>query len=293
MKPTITLIINTYNQADYLARVLRAVSRQRDLPDEVIIADDGSGGETRLVFQQWSAGQPFAARHIWQKNEGFRRSHILNAAIADSHSQYLVFLDGDTVPHPLFVSDHRALARSGFFLQGHRVCVQQRASVHFGAGDFFADRRRAFLAGQMRGLKHAFRWPTPCRRIMSSLAGVRGCNLSVWREDLAGINGYNQDYFGWGCEDLDLALRLMNFGIRRMDVRGRALCFHLWHPPLDRSFLAANEKTLDQTVAHKSTACERGLNLHLNNRPCAVWQQSNLPAQHGDAKTMAPALPSG
>ena len=104
------LIINTWQQPDYLGRVLRALSAQVSSPEEVLLADDGSEDQTRTVFETWSRGQSFPTAHVWQKHEGFRRARILNQAIARATSQYLVFLDGDTVPHPRFISDHRQLA---------------------------------------------------------------------------------------------------------------------------------------------------------------------------------------
>ena len=263
MKPSVALVINTCNQPHYLARVLQAVSSQTCPPDEVILADDGSGDETRHVFEQWSRTQSFVSRHVWQEKKGFRRARILNASIAQTRSDYVIFLDGDTLPHPHFTADHRALARRKCFIQGHRVLVSQKASQFFGTGRFTADRRRAFFTGQLKGFKHIFRWLIPFRQIVPSLDGVRGCNLSAWRADLVAINGYNEDYSGWGCEDLDLAQRLMNSGVRRLDVRGHGLCYHLWHPLLDRSQLATNQKILEETTRHHQVVCRRGLDGHL------------------------------
>src|SRR5579883_3474554 len=121
--PKISLIINTYNQPEYLRRVLTAVTRQSRLPNEVKLADDGSGEETRQVFANWAATQSFSCKHLRQPNEGFRRCRILNQAIADSQSEYVVFLDGDTVPHWRFIEDHQLLARPGCFVQGHRALI--------------------------------------------------------------------------------------------------------------------------------------------------------------------------
>lgn len=287
MKPSVALIVNTYNQPDYLDRVLRAVSRQRIPAAEVFLADDGSDDETRRVFEKWASAQRFVARHVWHGKNGFRRSRILNVAIARARSDYLVFLDGDTIPHPRFVGDHQLLARRGFFIQGHRVLVTQRASLVFGTGEFSRDRRRAFCAGQLLGLKHIFRWPVPFRWHKPNLDGVRGCNLSVWRSDLFKINGYNEDYFGWGCEDLDLAQRLMNAGVRRMDVRGHALCYHLWHPLLDRSNLKANKKLLHEAAQHHRVTCERGLNLHLAGSAEETWPPPRMEPQTALPESLA------
>jgi hypothetical protein len=171
-------------------------------------------------------------------------------------------LDGDTVPHPQFIADHRVTAKRGFFVQGHRALVEQKAAPWFGTGNFFAERRRAILQGQISGLKNAIRWPFAIRKIKDHLRGIRGCNLGIWRDDLACVNGYNEAFTGWGREDSELAVRLMNNGIQRLDLRGRALCFHLWHPPASRAGLPTNDSLLEAAVREKSKRCERGLDAH-------------------------------
>jgi len=260
--PSIALVINTFNQPEYLARVLAAVARQHTPPDEVLLADDGSGPETREVFARWAAGQAGRTRHLWQANEGFRRSRILNQSIAAATSEYLVFLDGDTLPHPRFVADHREFARSGFFVQGHRALVEQKAAAWFGLGELDADRCRAFWQGQLRGGKNAWRWPMPLTTVKDHLRGIRGCNLAIWRADLVRVNGYNEDFTGWGREDSELALRLLNSGVWRRDLRGRALCYHLWHPPASRAQLTQNDTRLQAAMESAARRCEHGLNLH-------------------------------
>lgn len=262
-RPGLSLIINIFNQPEYLARVLGAVAGQRSRPEEVVVADDGSGEETRAVVQEWTGRERLTMRHVWQPHTGFRRARILNQAIAAATQPYLVFLDGDTVPHPDFVGDHRALARPGAFIQGHRALVQERAAADFGRGEFERDRRQAVWRGQMRGLKHVFRWPRPLLRQRDDLEGIRGCNLGIWREDLLRVNGYNEDFEGWGREDSELAARLMNCGLKRRDVRGWALCYHLWHPPAPRERLPANDQLLERTVRERATRCVRGLDQYL------------------------------
>ena len=257
------LIINTHEQPEYLARVLSAVSRQISPPEEVLLADDGSGDTTRRVFAEWSAAYPVRAEHVWQPQDGFRRARILNQAIARARSDYLVFLDGDTLPHPRFIADHRRLGRRGAFIQGHRALVKQRAAAWFGLDGFKEDRRRALWQGQLEGLKHAFRWPFPLLRTQPGLRGIRGCNLGIWRDDLMRVNGYNEDFVGWGREDSELAVRLMNQGVRRLDARGRALCYHLWHPPASRAALPANDGLLAAAIQQRSTRCANGLQQHL------------------------------
>jgi len=260
---SVSLVINTFNQPDYLNRVLNAVSQQRVLPDEVLVADDGSAKETKVVFDQWRTAQKFRCEHTWQEHQGFRRARSLNQAIARARGDYLVFLDGDTIPHPCFIADHRALARQSQFVQGHRALIERKAATEFGLHEFGRDRLHTLCRFQLRGLKHAYRWPWPLRRVRQDLQGVRGCNLAIWRSDLVRVNGYNEAFVGWGSEDSELALRLMNSGVRRLDVRGWALCYHLWHPPVSRDEVAVNNELLARAVHEKSVRCEQGLDRHL------------------------------
>jgi glycosyltransferase involved in cell wall biosynthesis len=263
--PSLGLIVNTFNQPEYLGRVLRAISKLTHSPQEVLLADDGSEDETRQVFNSWAKAQSFRAEHVWQEHQGFRRARILNEAIARARNKYLVFLDGDTIPHPQFVSDHATLAQDGAFVQGHRALVERKAAEYFGRQEFFAERRRAVWQWQLRGLKHGLRWPWPLRRARRDLRGVRGCNLAIWRADLVRVNGYNEAFEGWGREDSELALRLMNSGLRRLDVRGWALCYHLWHAPASRTELNRNDELLEQAKREGSKWCELGLDGHKRN----------------------------
>lgn len=263
MKPSIALVINTYQQPEYLARVLRAVSAQEDAPEEVLVAEDDADDATADVFDWWSKQKPRSrCLHVNQEHHGFRRSSILNEAISRATSDYIVFLDGDTIPHPQFIADHRSLAEAGTFVQGHRALIEKKAAANFGLQDFSSDRTKALFTFQLRGLKHAFRWPAPLKRVRSDLHGIRGCNLGVWRCDLICVNGYNEAFVGWGREDSELAVRLMNSGVKRLDVRGRAMCYHLWHPPASRAGLATNDDLLQKAIVTKAKRCDIGLDRH-------------------------------
>jgi glycosyltransferase involved in cell wall biosynthesis len=259
----VSLIVSTYNAADYLARVLRAVAHQTCLPDEILLADDGSGEDTQKLFADWAAAQTLGAQHVWQPHEGFRKAGILNRAIARARADYVVFLDGDMIPHPQFLADHKQLARDRSFVQGHRVLIGERAAQWFGRNSFPRDRRRACWQGQLSGWKNAFRWPRPLVRQRADLRGVRGCNLGLWREDLVRVNGYNEAFVGWGREDSDLAVRLMNAGVTRLDARGWGLCYHLWHPPVSRTELPTNDELLADAIEQRATRCASGLDQHL------------------------------
>jgi hypothetical protein len=55
----------------------------------------------------------------------------------------------------------------------------------------------------------------------------------------------------------------MNSGVRRLDVRGWTLCYHLWHPRVSRDELAVNNELLARAIRKKSVHCKQGLDRHL------------------------------
>src|SRR5688572_29442064 len=127
--PSSTLIIPTYNWPEALAAVLATVRAQRVPPGEVLVADDGSRPETGALVEREARDFPVPLRHLWQEDRGFRKSRILNTAIAAARGEYLIQVDGDMLLHPAFVASHLHFARPGHFLQGGRVLLGPEATA--------------------------------------------------------------------------------------------------------------------------------------------------------------------
>ncbi|MGF1450147.1 MAG: glycosyltransferase family 2 protein [Opitutales bacterium] len=258
----LSLIVKTYNEPASLQRVLEGLLTGSVLPGEILVADDGSGPETRAFIETISAQHSTPIVHLWHEDRGFRPAPILNRAIAAANGAYVIFMDGDCVPTRRFVEDHARLAEDGFLVQGRRVFVNEAAVPTFLRGDagFF----KLALQGRARGLFKAVRLPRPRIQRDTDLYGVLGCNLAVWRKDLRAINGFDEAYEGWGREDSDLVQRLYHLGRRRKFVHGRALVFHLNHPPRTRDRLRNNDALLEDARARRRVRCERGLDQYLS-----------------------------
>jgi hypothetical protein len=258
----ISLVISTYNQPDALAKTLRGFARQSRWPDEVLLSDDGSGDVTREIVKQFAAHSPVSVQHIWQPHNGFRKTIILNQTVAAASGDYLIFTDADCVPHPQFVADHATLAEKHFWVQGRRCFVREKF-----VPDFTAEKIPAWswmLAGKITGAAKGVRWPFAIVRRDTKQRGIIGCNMAFWREDILAVNGFDEDYTGWGTgEDSDLGTRLYHLGRRRKFVYGRAITFHLNHPPAPRDHHAASLARLAETIASGKIRCEHGLNRHL------------------------------
>ncbi len=267
MADLISIIVATYNREDALDAVLRSLARQDDAQFEVVIADDGSGPATAALVDAWRARLGRPLNHVWHEDRGFRAAEIRNRAIAASRGSYCVFLDGDCIARPHFVSTHRRLAAPGWFVTGNRILLSPELTERvlreplepesWTLPRWIRERQRGGInrlppvlrlpLGPLRGLRaHAWR-------------GARSCNLAVWRRDLDRIDGFDAAFSGWGREDSDLFVRLLHAGIRRRDGVFATGVLHLWHPEADRSYLPENDRRLEEVIAGNRTRALRGL----------------------------------
>jgi glycosyltransferase involved in cell wall biosynthesis len=262
----LALVISTYERADALSAVLDSVMRQRAAPDEIVIADDGSGTATRDLIVAFTRRSPVPVRTVSQPHEGFRLTRLRNLAIAASTADYLVFIDGDMLLHEGFVADHRRLAQAGLFTQGVRVRADealtarliQDPSLPLGPGSAgLGFLRRAYLL-------RSHRLAASCRFLANRFIAIKGCNQAFWRDDLVRVNGFNEAIQGWGPEDKELCARLVHAGIERQTLLFGGLAVHLHHPPASRAALPANQQVLAETLRERRSWCDRGLDLHLH-----------------------------
>lgn len=264
---TASLIVSTFNWKEALALCLRSLAGQRRLPHEVIVADDGSREDTAALVSEMARDFPVPLTHVWQEDAGFRAARVRNLGIAASSGDYVIFTDGDMVLHPRFVADHLALVRPGIFLQGGRLNTTAAESARLLAGG--KPRFSPFMPGHFKA-KHALRLPWLARRKARTAEGgqVMSCNMGVWRSDLDRVNGFDDDYEGWGREDDDLAWRLKHAGVVRRPIRFAGLAIHLWHdmrwpdgiPPTE---VLPNDRLFNRVLASKASRCERGLDAHV------------------------------
>ncbi|HEY3854827.1 MAG TPA: glycosyltransferase family 2 protein [Verrucomicrobiae bacterium] len=261
MRPSqISLIISTYQRPDALDKLLRGVANQTEKPGQILIADDGSGPATRNVIEQWNKEIPL--RHVWHEDKGFRKTIILNKSLAEIRGDYVVLLDGDCVPHRQFIADHALLAERNFWVQGRRCFVEESFVPKFDVNK--TSIASAIMARQITGWPKAIRWPWASIARNTGQRGIIGCNMGFWRDDLVAINGFDEDYIGWGGEDSDLGTRMYNLGRPRKFVYGRAIVYHLNHPPLDRARGKANFDRLAETIRSGKVQCERGMQQYIN-----------------------------
>ncbi|MGG6462226.1 glycosyltransferase family 2 protein [Solilutibacter silvestris] len=269
---TASLVVSTYNWKEALALCLRSIAAQRVLPLEVVVADDGSREDTAELIRTMAADFPVPLIHAWQEDAGFRLARVRNLGIAASSGDYVIFLDGDLVLHPMFVADHLALIRPGIFLQGSRLNATPEESARLLAGGKPKFSPFMDMEGRYKR-KHALRLPWVARRKALTAEGgqMMGCNMGVWRADLDRVNGFDDNYEGWGREDDDISARLKHAGLVRRPIRFAGLAIHLWHktrwpdgiPPTE---VLPNDRFFNKVLAEGTIRCDRGLDAHVAAR---------------------------
>lgn len=263
---TVTLLVSTYNKPDYLRQTLLSVARQTVLPDEVVIADDGSTDETRQLINEIRTLIPI--RRVWHPDDGFRKCEILNKALAQATGEYIIQTDGDIVLGRHFVADHIALAERGWLVCGSRVYLGPKTTERILNKGF--SRFRGLFGSQHGSFANSFRigWLGRylSKRYDRKATHIRGCNMAFWRQDLIAANGYNEDIVGYGAEDGEIVHRMRNGGVKNKMLKFGGIAYHLWHPFLSRDRLAANQNIHTRTKTKGITRCENGIDKYLNDK---------------------------
>jgi len=262
----ISVIVTTYNRPDALRAVLAGLAAQRDRDFEVLIADDGSRDDTRQLVERTATGFPVRLAHVWQEDEGFRAGTARNRAAAAAQGGYLVFLDGDCVPRPDFIAQHRALAERGWMVAGNRILLSEEFTrrvlaeslpIHqWSATEWRAAKTRGDINRMLPFVPLSL---GPLRKLAARRwQRVRTCNLGVWTADFQSVNGFDEAFAGWGFEDSDLAVRMLNAGIRRKEGAFATGVLHLWHRENDRRHEGRNWDRLQDRIRSGETRAEVG-----------------------------------
>jgi glycosyltransferase involved in cell wall biosynthesis len=263
-----TLFVSTYEMPRHLELVFAGIARQSAQDFEVVICNDGSGSETGAIIEKLKSENAFPVHHVWQEHKGFRKCRILNEGLRQTTGRVCIFLDGDCIPHKHYIRDHLEMQEEGRYLAGRRVELGEKisaglspAQVREGFFDFpHPSFIKSVLSGDSQYLQRSIRFPWKSVRSflkMDRVVDLKGCNYSVPRRALEELNGFDEEYEGYGREDTDVEIRLQHLGLKIKSMKGVALQFHVWHPR--REFTPANDNRLDELMKSGKFRCEQGL----------------------------------
>lgn len=265
----VSVIFSTFRQPEWLRKVLCGFASQTHRDFEIVLADDGSGEETAEVARLAKNSTGLEIEHVWQPDRGFRKCRILNKAITRARGDYLIFTDGDCIPHPEFVERHLKLAEPGRFLSGGLLRLPLGLSHNIQSDDITSGRcfKVSWLRSQGMPLTYkllklgaGMGFGAVLDRVSPATAGWNGHNASGWKEHILEANGFDER-MGYGGEDRELGERLENAGVRGKRIRHRVTCLHLDHPRgyVDPDIRAANLAIRGETRRLRRTRTEHGI----------------------------------
>lgn len=256
----VSVIIAFYNKVEFLKYVLTGFEMQSFHDFEIVIADDGSNSSVVSEIEEMIQNSDLDIQHVWHEDKGWRKNIILNKAVMASRSDYLIFIDGDCVPHPEFVREHYQNRKPGRILGGRRMNISKSFTEKLNpekikVGAFQRYLPRAILESFSKKIKHPEkgiylknRWLRS--KILKMNTSLKGCNFSMWKEDLLSINGFDDRYLApnYG-EDTDIELRALRKGLEIKSVKNIAVQYHLYHKKLSQN-LRNNQSIYDYNVAN-------------------------------------------
>ena len=258
---SVALIVTTYNRPDALELVLKSALAQTRLPDEIIVADDGSRQDTAEVVEFIRNHTDIPVKHSWRPDDGFRAAESRNRALAQAKSDYVILIDGDMILDPSFIADHLKLARKGRLIQGSRVILTQGRTQEILDSGELPD-LSVFSQGIEKRLS-ALR----CRSLSALIGrqssrkhkGIKTCNMGFFRSDALAVNGFDNRFVGWGREDSEFVARLFHNGMKRHNLKFAGIAYHLWHHEAERDALPQNDALLKATLSEQKIRCEDGM----------------------------------
>ncbi|MFC2087318.1 glycosyltransferase [Bacteroidota bacterium] len=257
MKPEVSYIISFYNSVHSLQLILQALKQQTFTHFEVLIADDGSKPEVVKDIEKIKPQFTFPILHVWHEDRGWRKNTILNRSILESTTEYLIFTDGDCIPHPQFIKEHLIHRCKGTVLTGRRVHLSEFVTKRLNTkkiekkslqSSFFllSVLLRLFKKGAHVENGIYVKSKFIRRKLNKKDRGVLGSNFSIFKVDILGVNGFDERYTAPAVgEDTDLEFRLRLNGMKVKTLKHLAIQYHLYHEKLERK--SQNKIIFEQT----------------------------------------------
>ncbi len=269
MKPNISIIVSTYNSPEWLEKVIWGFSAQTYTAFELIIADDGSTTDTSELIKNLLQQVFFPIKHVWHGDNGFQKTIILNKAVLETSTDYIIMTDGDCIPRKDFVETHEKLRKPNVFLSGgyHKLSMDLSKLITkediisgncFNVDWLVANGMKKSIKNNKLnsfGFKSSF-----LNFITPTTPSWNGHNSSAWKKDILSVNGFDER-MEYGGEDRELGERLVNKGIKGKQIRYSTTCVHLDHARgyVNEKALAVNKQIRENTKNTKSIWTEYGI----------------------------------
>jgi cellulose synthase/poly-beta-1,6-N-acetylglucosamine synthase-like glycosyltransferase len=272
-----SIIIAVYKDYKALELILNQLTIQNYHNFEVIIAEDACSRRVPDIISNYSS---LDIIHCKQDDLGIRKMRSQNNAILVSTGEYLIFIDGDCIPYPDFISSHVSCASRGVVSSGRRVNLGPKFSqwIRDGklrpstiANNFFLffiplviDGKEGHIESGFRLNPKSFIYNNVIKKLKRT-TNILGCNFACFKHDIVAINGFDEGYGETAVgDDTDIEWRFIAFGLNIQSVKNIANVFHLYHQRKERKIPYYEEmiELMKKRKTEKSYIASIGLKSH-------------------------------
>jgi len=267
----ISVIVPVYNRLEHLRALFLCLLRQELQPDELIITDDGSSQKVLDFIEDLLPKAKFKVKHIYQEDKGFRKTRALNNAVRYSEGELLIFCDQDLIFGEDYIKTIAENMNDKIFLMGraHHITEEEKNKILSVIENvmFYKEILDLLPENYVKKIDEMLK-EDRIRRIFKSLKlskrGIRlvGMSYAINKKNYIKVNGYDENYIGWGQEDDDFGNRLTVAGINGKELLTKNTQLHLWHYSDPTKIHSSNEeyyyKRKEEVFSKKDFYCKKG-----------------------------------
>ncbi|EUB23818.1 MULTISPECIES: glycosyltransferase [Fusobacterium] len=267
----ISVIVPIYNRLEHFRALFICLLRQNRQIDELIITDDGSSQQILDYIADLIPKASFKIKHIYQEDKGFRKTRALNNGVINSEGELLVFCDQDLIFGEEYIEYMEKNIKKGCFLLCRPISVNEKEKntilEKIESSNKYEDLLKPLPTHYLVSVNKTLRTDRK-RRILNILKlskrGIKlvGMSYAVMKSDYLKVNGYDENYNGWGEEDDDFGNRLYVAGIKGKELKTPNMQIHLWHYSDPTKKHSMNEeyyyKRKKEIFSNKEYFCKNG-----------------------------------
>ena len=206
-EPAVSFLIGHrgLDRVPHLLATLRSIAGQKDVAVECVVVEQSARAEIESKLPRW-------VRYVHTPTDAERsycRSATFNAGAATARGPILILHDNDMLVPERYAAEVVSRVRQGWNF------VDPKRFIFYVNED---DTRRFFGGGVLR------------REFATTVAqNLRGGSVAATAPAFFAIGGFDEDFVGWGGEDLEFWERASAYG--GACAFGHLPLIHLWHPP--------------------------------------------------------------
>ena len=267
----ISVIVPIYNRLEHLRALFLCLLKQKKQPDELIITDDGSSQKVLDFIGDLIPKAQFKVKHIYQEDKGFRKTRALNNGVRNSIGDLLIFCDQDLIFGDEYIETIAKNIKNDIFLMGraHHITEAEKSIILSDINKIatYNEIVQKIPSKYIETIKKMLKEDRKRRLLKTFKLAKRGIRLvgmsyALMKDSYIKVNGYDENYIGWGQEDDDFGNRLTVAGIKGKELVTKNIQLHLWHYSDPTKVHSSNEeyyyKRKEEIFSKKDFYCKNG-----------------------------------